>query len=244
MGLIDLSGKIALVTGGSRGIGRAIALTLVGAGARVVITYKENVEAAIETAQLGAPNIYPPAQMNVLDLTSIHTVIKAIDNGYDILVNNAGINIPGPIDEVMVEEWAQVVDTNLMGPWLVTREMLPHLNDGGSVVFIGSVSAPLGGPTSGHYAASKAGLVALCRCFAHKLAPRNIRCNVVEPGYIASPMAEAGAQSEAVRKMIEAIPLGRLGTAEEVAGVVAFLASDAASYVTAQTYRVNGGLYQ
>ena len=246
---IDLSGKTALVTGGVRGIGKAISLTLAKAGANIVVTYLSSEALAVEMVKEIIEDFSVNCraiQMNVRDARQIRAEMSSLfrESQLDILVNNAGINEPADFDKVELASFMRILETNLMGPWIVTQEALQYMRNGGSIIFIGSLSAELGGPRSVHYAASKHGLEAITRGVARFVADRNIRSNLVVPGYIRSPMAESGSISPAVRQLLDQIPLGkRMGEAQEVANVVAFLASDLASYITGATVHVNGGLY-
>ncbi len=243
--MLDLSGKVALVTGGSRGIGAAIAKTLTKAGTRVIITYRNYTDgAAIETSRQ-SNLIYPPIYMDVTKIDSIAEVVQKVRKGVgglDILVNNAGVNRPAHFEDITLEDWVEVVDVNLTGQFMVTQALLPVIRNGGSIVFIGSSSAFTGGPVSSHYCASKSGLVGLMQNIALFVAPREIRSNLVSPGYIQSEMAEQGMENEIVQERVKRIPMGRLGSREEVAQVVCFLASPWASYITGQVLRVDGGL--
>ena len=165
--------------------------------------------------------------------------------GFSVLVNNAGINKPTDFDQVTDEDWDQILAVNLRGPFACSQVALPYLRDagGGSIIHIGSVSGQYGGPRTAHYAASKAGLISLSQVIARFGAKSKIRSNVVAAGLIQSEMAAAGLASAAVQKAADSIVLGRMGTPSEVGDAVAFLASDASSYITAQTINVNGGLY-
>jgi 3-oxoacyl-[acyl-carrier protein] reductase len=162
-----------------------------------------------------------------------------------VLVNNAGINKPTDFDRVTDADWDAVIDANLKGPFICAQVFLPLLAEtgNGSIVHIGSVSGQYGGPRTAHYAASKAGLISLAQVIARFGAAKGVRSNVVAAGLIASDMADAGMAAASVQKAAENILLKRLGTTEEVADAVVFLASDASSYITAQTLNVNGGLY-
>jgi len=162
---------------------------------------------------------------------------------FDILVNNAGINKPTDFDQVTDADWDAIVDSNLKGPFVVTQVFLPLMNKGGAISHIGSVSGQYGGPRTVHYAASKAGLISLSQVVARFAAANGIRSNVVAAGMIASDMGAAGLAAASVQKAAETILLKRLGTTQEVADAVVFLSSEAASYITAQTINVNGGLY-
>jgi 3-oxoacyl-[acyl-carrier protein] reductase len=245
----SLSGKNAVVTGGSRGLGAAIALGLAEAGADVLLTYREKsaeAEAIVKKIEgLGRKAIAVP--MDVTDRTSI---AKAVETARKfgpvaVLVNNAGINKPTDFDAITGEDWDAVLDTNLKGPFAVAQAFLPLLKEAGagSIIHIGSVSGQYGGPRTAHYAASKAGLISLGQVIARFGAAHNIRSNTVAAGLIASEMAAAGMAAASVQKAAENIILKRMGTPKEVADAVVFLASDASSYITAQTLNVNGGLY-
>lgn len=249
MNRFSLSGKNAVVTGGSRGIGRAIALGLAEAGADVVLTFREkrseaeNVVKQIEALGRRALAL----QMDVTERANVVAAAKDA-SGFgriSVLVNNAEINKPTDFDQVSDEDWDTILATNLKGPFVCAQTFLPLLSEagGGSIVHIGSVSGQYGGPRTAHYAASKAGLISLAQVIARFGAPHNIRSNTVAAGLIASDMAAAGMAAASVQKAAESIVLKRLGTTREVADTVVFLASDAASYITAQTINVNGGLY-
>jgi len=245
----SLAGRNAVVTGGSRGIGRAIAIGLAEAGSDVILTYKsnrteaENVVAAIE--KLGRRALALP--MDVADRKSVESAAKDAQafGALSILVNNAGINKPTDFDQVSDGDWDEILDTNLKGPFVVAQVFLPLLKaaGGGSIVNISSVSGQYGGPRTAHYAASKAGLISLAQIIARFGAQHNVRSNTIAAGLIASDMAAAGMAAASVQKAAEGIVLKRLGTPQEVADAVVFLASDASSYITAQTINVNGGLY-
>jgi len=245
-----LHGKIAMVTGGSRGIGRAIALALAREGAATALTYCQQRAAADQLVRQIERDGGRAAAIP-LDVRSRESVragigqVEAIFGGLDILVNNAGANKPTDFDQITDADWDEILAVNLKGPFVCAQEALPALRrrGGGSIVNIGSVSGQYGGPRTAHYAASKAGLISLGQVIARFGANDYIRCNTVAAGLIASEMAASGMQSEAVQKVAAGILLGRLGTPEEVANAVVFLASDASSYVTAQTINVNGGLY-
>ncbi|MBS0281664.1 MAG: 3-oxoacyl-ACP reductase FabG [Proteobacteria bacterium] len=249
MSRFSLAGKCAVVTGGSRGIGRAIALGLGDAGADVLLTYREKsaeadaVVKAIEAKGRRAKAV----RMDVTDRASIDATVKAADafGAISILVNNAGINKPTDFDQISDADWDNILATNLKGPFMTAQAFLPLLKKagGGAMVHIGSVSGQYGGPRTAHYAASKAGLISLGQVIARFGAAHNIRSNVVAAGMIASDMAAGGLAAASVQKAAENILLKRMGSPDEVADAVVFLASDAASYITAQTLNVNGGLY-
>jgi 3-oxoacyl-[acyl-carrier protein] reductase len=245
----SLKDRTAVVTGGSRGIGRGIALGLAEAGANVVLTYREKkTEADAVVAEIQKSGVRALAvKMDVTDRASIEAAAKAAQatGPVSILVNNAGINKPTDFDQVSDQDWDTILSTNLKGPFICAQVFLPLLETagGGSIIHIGSVSGQYGGPRTAHYAASKAGLISLAQVIARFGAAKNIRSNVVAAGLIASDMAASGLAAASVQKAAEAILLKRMGTIEEVANAVVFLASDASSYITAQTINVNGGLY-
>ena len=245
-----LINKVALVTGGSRGIGKSISLALSKKGVNIFFTYRED--------DLSAKNLLSEInnfggkakgfKSDVRDVNSIEESLKLCVKtfgGIDILVNNAGINKPTDFDLVTEDDWDEILSVNLKGPFLYSQKAIPYLKKrgGGSIINIGSVSGQYGGPRTAHYAASKAGLISLSQVIARFGAKDNIRCNTVSAGLIASEMAEKGLQSASVKKAAESVLLNRLGTSKEVADAVLFLASDDSSYITAQTINVNGGLY-
>lgn len=249
MSRFSLAGKNAVVTGGSRGIGRAIALGLAEAGADVAFTYRERGDEAQKVARdiekTGRRAL--AIRMDVTDRASVENAAaqaKAF-GPISVLVNNAGINKPTDFDKVTDADWDQILSVNLKGPFVCAQVFLPLLAKagGGSIVHIGSVSGQYGGPRTAHYAASKAGLISLAQVIARFGAPSGVRSNVVAAGLIASDMGNAGLAAASVQKAAEGILLKRLGMTQEVADAVVFLASDASSYVTAQTINVNGGLY-
>lgn len=238
------------MTGGSRGIGRAIAIRLAEAGANVALSYRER----REDAQDVASEIERKGRLSAtlcMDVTDRKSVVEAAREArralgpISILVNNAGINKPTDFDQVTDEDWDAVLDTNLKGPFICAQVFLPLLGEtgNGTIVHIGSVSGQYGGPRTAHYAASKAGLISLAQVIARFGASRGVRSNTVAAGLIQSDMANAGLAAPGVQKAAENILLKRLGTTSEVADAVLFLASDASSYITAQTLNVNGGLY-
>ena len=249
MSRFSLKGKNAVVTGGSRGIGRAIAMGLAEAGADVVLTYKSNRAEADkvvgEIQKLGRRALALP--MDVTDRKSVEAAAEDARGfgAISILINNAGINKPTDFDQVSDSDWDEIVGTNLKGPFVAAQVFLPLLKDagGGSIVNISSVSGQYGGPRTAHYAASKTGLISLAQVIARFGAQYNVRSNTIAAGLIASDMAAAGMAAASVQKAAEAIVLKRLGTPQEVADAAVFLASGASSYITAQTINVNGGLY-
>jgi len=247
---MDLTGKVAFVTGGSRGIGAAIAKGLAAAGADVAISCQSNQNladaVAAEIVSTGRKAIAVKA--DVRDRAAVQAAFVQTERdlgGIDILVNNAGINNPTDFDQISDEDWDDILGVNLKGPFICAQEALPFLRKrgGGSIINIGSVSGQYGGPRTAHYAASKAGLLSLGQVIARFGAADNIRCNTVAAGLIESEMAAAGMQSAAVQEAAKNVVMKRFGTPDEVADAVVYLASDKSSYVTAQTINVNGGLY-
>lgn len=238
------------MTGGSRGLGRAVAFALADAGAHVALTYRERSQEADEVAaeikrRDGRALVL---RMEVAERASVQEAeaqLAARWSALHILVNNAGINKPTDFDQITDSDWDQILAVNLKGPFVVTQTFWPMLlNAGGaSVVHIGSVSGQYGGPRTAHYAASKAGLISLSQVIARFGARKNIRSNTLAAGLISSEMAGAALANPAVAAAAQSIPLGRMGTPEEVAEACVFLASDASRYVTAQVLNVNGGLY-
>jgi len=249
MSRFSLAGKNAVVTGGSRGIGRAIAIGLAQAGADVAFTWREKGDEA-ETVEREIAKLGRRALRIRMDVTDRKSVEAAADKAralgpISVLVNNAGINKPTDFDQVTDADWDNILATNLKGPFVCAQVFLPLIAEagGGSIVHIGSVSGQYGGPRTAHYAASKAGLISLAQVIARFGAASGVRSNVVAAGLIASDMAAAGMAAASVQKAAEGILLKRLGTTQEVADAVVFLSSNASSYITAQTLNVNGGLY-
>jgi 3-oxoacyl-[acyl-carrier protein] reductase len=249
MNRFSLEGKSAVVTGGSRGIGRAIAVGLAEAGADVMLTYREKAdEARAVVKALEAKGRRAKAvRMDVTDRAQVEAAVREADafGSISILVNNAGINKPTDFDQIAEADWDAILNANLKGPFMAAQLFLPLMKkaSGGAMVHIGSVSGQYGGPRTAHYAASKAGLISLSQVIARFGAQYNVRSNVVAAGMIASDMAAGGLAAASVQKAAENILLKRMGSPDEVADAVVFLAGDAASYITAQTLNVNGGLY-
>jgi 3-oxoacyl-[acyl-carrier protein] reductase len=245
-----LKGRVALVTGGSRGIGRAICVALARRGATVVVNYASREDAALETVatieQAGGQGVI--AGFDVSDAAAVTDAIKRIgkdQGGLDILVNNAGIAINGLLLRFKDEQWARSMDVNLTGAFNTTRaaaSLLLRARDRGRVIVISSVVGEMGNAGQAAYAASKAGLIGLTRALARELAPRGVTVNAVTPGYIATDMTDEHLPEDKRAELLATIPLGRIGDADDVAGAVAFLAGPEASYITGQVLRVNGGM--
>ena len=246
--MIDLSGKSAVVTGGSRGLGRAIALRLARQGADVAFSYRGNEVAADETAsgieEAGREAL--AVQADVTDPPAAEALVKAALEAFgkvDILVNNAGITRDDLIMRMSLDAWREVLETNLFGAFYTikaaTRPMLKAR--GGRIVNITSVSGQAGQTGQANYSAAKAGLIGLTKATARELASRGITCNAVAPGFVLTELTQ-GLPDALKAELTARTPLGRFGTAEEIADAVAFLASDEAAFITGQVLAVDGGL--
>jgi len=248
--MYDFKGKTALVTGASRGIGRAIAMALARGGARVALNYAGNEAAATEALALCEQAGAAKAQLFRFDVADPAACAAAVDavvkelGSLDVLVNNAGIALDQLVMRVKDEDWQRQLQVNLTGAFnlirAATRPMMKA--KGGAIVNLTSVVGEMGNAGQAAYATTKAGLIGLTKSVARELASRNVRVNAVAPGYIDTDMTAALPEG-AKAKLKEMIPLARLGTAEDVANAVAWLASDQASYVTGEVLRVNGGMY-
>ena len=246
--MIDLSGKCAVVTGGSRGIGRAIALRLAEQGANVAFSFKGNAEAAHATqadiAALGRQAV--AIQADVSQPESADALIReALEflGRVDILVNNAGITRDDLIMRMSIDAWREVIDTNLSGAFYatkaVTRPMLRARS--GRIINITSVSGQAGQMGQANYSSAKAGLIGLTKATARELASRGITVNAVAPGFVVTELTQDLPQ-ELKDELIRRTPLGRFGETTEIASAVAFLASDEAAFITGQVLAVDGGL--
>ncbi|MBI4202561.1 MAG: 3-oxoacyl-[acyl-carrier-protein] reductase [Chloroflexi bacterium] len=243
-----LSGKSALVTGASRGIGRAVALRLARDGAKVGINYRANQEAAEAVTQAvrnaGSEALLLPA--DVASATQVQGMFQEVERtwgGVDILVNNAGINRDSLIMRMSEEDWDAVLDTNLKGAFLCARAAARTMvrKRWGRIINMSSVIGVAGNAGQANYAASKAGLIGLTRALAKELASRNITVNALTPGFIDTDMV-SGMSEEAKAFVRARIALDRFGTVEDVAALVAFLASPEAGYITGQVIGIDGGL--
>ena len=243
-----LEGKVALVTGGSRGIGRAIALKLAGEGAAVAINYAGNAKAAeeVKASIEAAGGKAMVVQADVSSAEAVDAMVEAVVNelgGIDILVNNAGITRDGLLMRMKEADWDAVINTNLKGVFYCTKAVskLMMKKRSGRIVNMASVVGLTGNAGQANYAAAKSGVIGFSKSMAKELASRGITVNMVAPGYIETDMTAV--LSDKVREaMISTVPLARAGQAEDVAGAVLFLVSDCASYVTGQVINVDGGM--
>jgi 3-oxoacyl-[acyl-carrier protein] reductase len=245
--MFNLTGKVALVTGASQGIGRATALALLGAGARVALCAR-NAEklGAIEAevTAVGAEALAVP--MDVADAEQVKAGFKRVIERFgrlDILVNNAAVTRDGLAVRMKLDDWDAVLRTNLTGAHLCAQQALAVMmrQRSGRIINVASVVAETGNAGQSNYVAAKAGLIGLTRALAVEVASRNITVNAVAPGFIVSPMTDP--LSDTVKQaLLERIPLGRMGTDAEIAAAIVFLASDEAAYITGAVLDVNGGL--
>jgi 3-oxoacyl-[acyl-carrier protein] reductase len=241
---IDLSGRVALVTGSTRGIGRAIAARLAGAGARVAVTGRD-----IERARQAAGELSPDARgfaCDVSDTGSVTALVESVEKelgAVDILVNNAGLTRDNVLFRIKDDDWDAVLDANLRGAFAAIRAASRGMmkRRWGRIINIASVVGIVGNKGQANYAASKAGLIGLTKSVAKELASRNILANVVAPGFIETDMT-AAMTDEAKLTLSAQIPLARLGTPDDIAGLVAFLSSDFSAYITGQVFVVDGGM--
>jgi 3-oxoacyl-[acyl-carrier protein] reductase len=248
MPMSNLKGRIALVTGASQGIGRAIALELARQGATVALAARNETKLADVAAEIAASAGQASAfALDVASEESIKTGAKAVLDKYgkvEILVNNAGITRDDLAMKMKRADWDDVLATNLTGAFLLTQAVMRPMmkNRWGRIVNITSVVGRTGQTGQVNYAASKAGMIGMTRSLARELASRGITVNAVAPGYIETAMTHVLSE-ELVKQMLASIPLGRAGSDQDIANAVAFLASDAASYITGHVLDVNGGMY-
>jgi len=241
---IDLTGRTALVTGSTRGIGRAIAEVLAESGARVAVVGRD-----LGRAQEAASVISPEARgfaCDVGDVASVTALVEAVEQEFgaiDILVNNAGLTRDNLLFRIKDDDWDAVIDANLRGAFVAIRAAARGMmkRRWGRIVNIASVVGVVGNKGQANYAASKAGLIGMTKSVAKELASRGILANVVAPGFVETDMTAAMTE-DAKKTLFTQIPLERLGTPRDIAGVVAFLASDHASYITGQVLVVDGGM--
>lgn len=243
---MSLNGKTALITGASRGIGRAIALRLAEDGANVAVIYAGSADKAEAVVnEITALGVNAKAyQCNVADSAAVNETVKAVTNDLgkiDILVNNAGITRDGLMLRMKDEDFDAVLDTNLKGAFNMIRACYSGFirKKSGRIINISSVSGIMGNAGQANYSASKAGVIGLTKSVARELASRGITCNAVAPGFIQTDMTENLGDNN---PLLNSIPLGRMGKPEDIAAAVAFLASDSAAYITGEVLKVDGGL--
>ena len=241
---VDLTGKVAIVTGGSRGIGRAIAGDLADVGAKVAILGRDEAKAVAAAGEIGKGARGYRCDVSIA--AAIEPALAAIEQDLgapDILVNNAGTTRDNLLFRIGEDDWDTVLDTNLKGPFLITKLAARGMikRRWGRIVNITSVVGLMGNKGQANYAASKAGLIGFTKAVARELASRNVTVNAVAPGYIDTELTR-GISEEAKQTLQAAIPLARLGTGHDVAAAVLFLASDLASYITGQVLVVDGGM--
>ncbi|MGL4500665.1 MAG: 3-oxoacyl-[acyl-carrier-protein] reductase [Planktothrix sp.] len=245
--LQHLNGQVAIITGGSRGIGRAAALALAAEGAKVVVNYASSSTAAegvvAEITQAGGEAIALQADVSKADqVDTLFNKVTEIWGKVDVLVNNAGITRDTLLIRMKPEDWQAVIDLNLTGVFLCTRlaSKIMLKQKSGRIINITSVAGQMGNPGQANYSAAKAGVIGFTKTVAKELASRGITVNAVAPGFIATDMTKELKNTEEILKFI---PLGRYGQPEEVAGMIRFLAADpAAAYITGQVFNVDGGM--
>ncbi|MGP1064050.1 3-oxoacyl-ACP reductase FabG [Serratia sp. CY56810] len=242
---MSFEGKIVLVTGASRGIGRAIAETFVARGAKVIGTATSESGAEAISSYLGANG--KGFMLNVVDAQSIDSVLASIRAEFgeiDILVNNAGITRDNLLMRMKDDEWEDILDTNLTSVFRLSKAVMSAMMKKrfGRIITIGSVVGTMGNAGQANYAAAKAGLIGFSKSLAREVASRGITVNVVAPGFIETDMTRALTDDQRAG-ILSSVPANRLGDAKEIASAVAFLASDEAGYITGETLHVNGGMY-
>ncbi|MFA5771228.1 MAG: 3-oxoacyl-ACP reductase family protein [Thermoplasmata archaeon] len=242
--------RTALVTGGSRGIGRAIAIALAKEGINVALTYNTNKEKAVavvkEIESKGSRAIC--IKLDQKSRGDIHKVIEEVHKNFgklNILVNNAALTQEKPFETINDEDWGNMMAVNLRGPFIFCQEAIPDMigQGWGRIINICSIGGQWGGVNQVHYAIAKAGLINLTKSLARIYSKNGVTSNAVSPGLVDTDMIVAEMTTPAGREKVRSIPIGRIATAEEIANVVVFLASEKASYITGQTINVNGGLY-
>jgi 3-oxoacyl-[acyl-carrier protein] reductase len=246
--MIDLSGKSALVTGGSRGIGKACCEMLAAAGARVAVNYRVErpwAELLVKSIEEKGGEAFTLAADIAVREEAEMMVEETVDrfSGIDILVNNAGIWKGSPIEEMSDGEWNEMIAVNLTGTFHMIRAVAPHMQAAGSgaIINISSTAGQRGEALHAHYAATKSAVIGLTKSLAVELAPYGVRTNCVAPGWVDTDMTEATLESDERDAVLSTIPLGRVGRPEEIAGAVLFLASDLGGFVNGEVLNVNGG---
>jgi acetoacetyl-CoA reductase/3-oxoacyl-[acyl-carrier protein] reductase len=247
---MNLTGKVAFVSGGSRGLGRGIVNALVNAGCNVAFTYNVDVLSANsvinETKESDGKAV--AIQMDVASRASIKNAVGIALEEFckiDILVNNAGIAQEKPFDTISDQDWSHMLNVNLQGPFALVQEIIPIMikSEWGRIINISSIGGQWGGLNQVHYAAAKAGLINLTRSIAKIYSKHSITSNAIAPGLIATDMATAELDSEAGKEKVKNIPMNRIGNVEDVGSTVVFLSSESSNYLTGQTINLNGGMY-
>ncbi len=241
-----LTNKVAVITGASRGIGKAIALAFARSGARVAIVYAGNEQAAEETLSELSPTQAKAYRCDVSDFEATALLIKDIltdFGGVDILVNNAGVTRDGLLLNMKEQDFDRVLEVNLKGAFNLTRHVYAHMmkKRAGRIINITSVSGIMGNAGQANYSAAKAGMIGFTKSVARELASRSVTCNAIAPGYIDTDMT-AGLSDKIKQAALEQIPLRRMGTPEDIANMAVFLADEQAGYITGQVFQVDGGL--
>ena len=242
-----LAGKVALVTGASRGIGAAIARGVAREGARVAITYRTHAEEAVELARELPGAIALPLDLDgVRSDEPVRKAVQAVIARYgqlDLLVNNAGWLQQKDFFEITNEDFVQAIDVNLKGPFVATQEAGRHMRERkrGCILNVASIGAQIGGPKAPHYAAAKAALITFTKSAARLLAPHGVRVNAIAPGFVRTEMIAGVLARDGEANIAREIPLGRIGEPADVAGAALYLASDESAFVTGQVLSVNGG---
>lgn len=247
--LFDLTGRAAIITGGSKGLGSAMAEGLASAGANVLLTSRHQAEVEATAAQIA--NDYGVKAIGIqADVTNAEQVAAMTDRAIsefgkiDILINNAGINIRGPIDELTLEEFQEVQNVNVTGPWLCAKSVVPHMKQAkyGRIINLASTLGLVGMSNRTPYTASKGAMVQMTRALGLELCEYGITCNAICPGPFLTPMNEPFAETEEIKKFIVgAVAMNRWARMEEIQGAAIFLASDASSYMTGSMVTVDGG---
>ena len=245
--MIDLTGKSALVTGGSRGIGAACCRMLASAGASVAVNYqleRPHAELLVQRIEEAGGKAFSLAADVARADEAEMLVDETVDRfgALDIVVNNAGIWRGSPIEEISNGEWEEMIGVNLTGSFHILRAAVPHLKQsGGRVINISSTAGQRGEAFHSHYAATKGAIIALTKSLAAELAPDGVNVNCVAPGWVETDMTRESLAGDSSAEILSVIPLGRAGRPEEIAGAVLYLASDLASFVTGEILNVNGG---